>query len=71
MESAPKWHVDQQVFEVLETDGTHVGVLYMDFFTRESKRGGAWMNELRAQSNVDEFVIVIFIPACFESLWKL
>ena len=52
----PKWHEDQQVFEVLEADGSHLGVIYMDFFARESKRGGAWMNELVAQSNVDGMV---------------
>lgn len=49
----PRWHPDQQVFEVKEADGTHVGVVYMDFFARESKRGGAWMNELRSQSRLD------------------
>jgi len=59
MEDAPKWHEDQQVYEVLEADGTHIGVIYMDFFTRESKRGGAWMNELRPQSNVEGFVTPI------------
>ncbi len=59
MPDAPKWHKDQQVFEVLEADGTHIGVIYMDFFTRESKRGGAWMNELRMQSNVNGFVTPI------------
>ena len=59
IDDAPKWHEDQQVFEVLEADGTHVGVIYMDFFTRESKRGGAWMNELRMQSNMDDFVTPI------------
>ncbi len=52
LKDVPKWHEDQQVFEVLEADGKHLGVIYMDFFARESKRGGAWMNELRAQSNV-------------------
>ena len=51
----PKWHKDQQVFEVLEADGKHLGVIYMDFFARESKRGGAWMNAIRQQSNVDKF----------------
>jgi len=49
----PRWHPDQQAFEVAEADGTHLGVLYMDFYARESKRGGAWMNDLRAQSKVD------------------
>lgn len=54
LKDAPKWHEDQQVYEVLEADDKHLGVIYMDFFARDSKRGGAWMNELRAQSNVDE-----------------
>jgi peptidyl-dipeptidase Dcp len=49
----PTWHPDQQTFEVKEADGSHIGVLYMDFFIRESKRGGAWENELRQQSKVD------------------
>ncbi|MCH8865674.1 MAG: tyrosine-type recombinase/integrase [Proteobacteria bacterium] len=49
----PKWHPDQQVFEVKEADGTHLAILYMDYFARESKRGGAWMNELRTQTRLD------------------
>mgnify|MGYP000262079813 CR=1 FL=1 len=53
------WHPDQQVFEVLEGDGTHLGILYMDFFTRDSKRGGAWMNEIRPQSDMGEMVTPI------------
>lgn len=59
LENMPVWHEDQMVFEVLEEDGTHIGIIYMDFFARESKRGGAWMNELRMQSNVDEYVTPI------------
>jgi peptidyl-dipeptidase Dcp len=45
----PKYHPDVQVFEVLEADGTHIGILYMDFHPRESKRGGAWMSSYRSQ----------------------
>jgi peptidyl-dipeptidase Dcp len=55
----PKWHPDQQVFVVKEADGSHIAVLYMDYFSRPSKRGGAWMNALRSQSNVDGFVTPI------------
>jgi len=47
------WHPDQQVFEVFDDDGSHLAVLYMDFFARESKRGGAWMSALRVQSKLD------------------
>ncbi len=49
----PKWHPDQEVFEVRDSDGSHLTILYMDFFIRESKRGGAWMNALRVQSKLD------------------
>ena len=49
----PRWHEDQQVFEVREADGSHLGVLYMDFFARPSKRGGAWMNSLAKQGTLD------------------
>jgi peptidyl-dipeptidase Dcp len=55
----PKWHPDQQVFEVTEADGSHLAILYMDYFARETKQGGAWMNELRQQSNVNGFVTPI------------
>ena len=48
----PKYHEDVTVFEVKEADGTHVGILYVDYFPRASKRGGAWMGELRQQSKV-------------------
>lgn len=61
----PKWHSDQQVYEVREKDGTHVGILYMDYFTRESKRGGAWMNSLRSQSKVDGKMVTPIITNNF------
>jgi len=46
----PKYHPDVKVFEVKEADGSHVGILYTDYFPRASKRGGAWMNSFRKQS---------------------
>jgi peptidyl-dipeptidase Dcp len=55
----PRWHPDQQVFEVKEADGSHLAILYLDYFARDSKRGGAWKNALRPQSNVDDFVTPI------------
>ena len=48
----PKYHKDVKVFEVLEADGTHLGVLYTDYFYRSSKRGGAWCGSLQSQSNI-------------------
>ncbi len=45
----PVYHPDVRVFEVKEADGTHIGILYTDYFPRESKRGGAWMTSFRKQ----------------------
>jgi len=59
LDNVSTWHPDQQVFEVREADGSHLAILYMDFFARETKRGGAWMNALRPQSNVDGYVTPI------------
>lgn len=49
---APKYHEDVRVFEVQESSGDHVGVLYVDYFPRASKRGGAWMGNFREQWKV-------------------
>ncbi|MGE5340500.1 MAG: M3 family metallopeptidase [Candidatus Omnitrophota bacterium] len=45
----PKYNKDVQVFEVLDADGSHLGILYMDFYQRASKQGGAWMSEFRSE----------------------
>jgi len=45
----PVYHEDVSVYEVFEADGKHRGLIYMDFFPRESKRGGAWMTSFRKQ----------------------
>ena len=53
LNNVPKYHQDASVWEVTEADGTLVGVIYMDFHPRESKRGGAWMTSYRAQKKID------------------
>ena len=45
----PIYHEDVHAYEVKEADGSHIGVLYMDFHPRASKSGGAWMTEFRGQ----------------------
>ncbi|UCE40125.1 MAG: M3 family metallopeptidase [Candidatus Aminicenantes bacterium] len=50
LEGMPLSHPDAQVFKVKEADGSHCGVLYMDFHPRASKRGGAWCGTYRSQS---------------------
>lgn len=46
----PKYHDDVRVFEVKDADGSHLAVLYVDYYPRASKQGGAWMNNIREQS---------------------
>lgn len=53
LSNVPKYHEDVTVWEVSEKEGTHLGVLYMDFHPRDSKRGGAWMTSYRSQETVD------------------
>lgn len=45
----PTYHPDATAYEVKEKDGSHVGIIYMDFHPRESKRSGAWMSSYRTQ----------------------
>ena len=53
----PKPHPDALAFEVFDTDSSHLAILYMDFFSRPSKRAGAWMSSYRKQFIKDgEFV---------------
>lgn len=49
----PVYHPDVKVFEVLEKDGKHIAILYTDYFPRDSKRSGAWMNNFREQTNIN------------------
>jgi peptidyl-dipeptidase Dcp len=44
------YHPDVRVWEVRNPDGTELGLFLGDYYTRESKRGGAWMNSLVEQS---------------------
>ena len=48
LKDAPVPHPDAQAFEVKDTNGIHLGVLYMDFFTRPGKQQGAWCLTLRS-----------------------
>ena len=48
----PVYHPDVVVYELFEADGSPLGLYYGDFYTRESKRGGAWMSELVTPSKL-------------------
>jgi oligopeptidase A len=40
----PVWHEAVRPYRVRDADGAELGVFYADFFPRDEKRGGAWMN---------------------------
>jgi peptidyl-dipeptidase Dcp len=46
------WHAEARVFEVSNEDSTPLGLYIADLYTRDSKRGGAWMNSLVSQSRL-------------------
>jgi len=49
LDKLPIYHPEVKVYEVKESDGRHVGLLYMDFHPRPGKRGGAWSGGLRRE----------------------
>jgi len=49
LNNIPVYHPEVEVYEVKDKDGSHLGLLYADFFPRDSKRGGAWMTSYRTQ----------------------
>ncbi|MFT3849404.1 MAG: M3 family metallopeptidase [Propionivibrio sp.] len=44
-DSGPTWHEDVRFFRIETPDGTLVGQFYVDLYARDTKRGGAWMDE--------------------------
>ncbi len=46
------YHPDVRVWEVKNSDGTDLGLFLGDYYTRDTKRGGAWMNSLVEQSGL-------------------
>ena len=47
--SIPVYHPDVEAYEVYDETGRFMAILYLDFFPRESKNGGAWMTTYREQ----------------------
>jgi oligopeptidase A len=43
--AAPTWHPDVRFFEVRDPSGALIGQFYVDLYARETKRGGAWMDD--------------------------
>jgi len=45
----PRYHNDVKVFSVKDSTGRHLSVLYLDYYPRKGKSGGAWMTAYRDQ----------------------
>jgi peptidyl-dipeptidase Dcp len=60
----PVWHPDVRVWEVRDRDGKHQALFYGDYFTRPSKRSGAWMTSLRDQQKLDGDVAPLVVNVC-------
>ncbi|MBQ1208884.1 MAG: M3 family metallopeptidase [Bacteroidales bacterium] len=63
IEGVALYHPEVEAFEVLDADGSHLGVILTDYFPRETKRGGAWMNDFVPQrilpSGVNQRPVVV------------
>jgi oligopeptidase A len=51
-DAAPVWHEDVKFFRLENPAGELVGQFYLDLYARETKRGGAWMDEARSRHRV-------------------
>ncbi len=61
----PRPHPDAQCYDVKDTDGSHLGVLYMDFHPRSSKQQGAWCGDYRSYHIVDNKPVTPVVTTVF------
>ncbi|MDP9204402.1 MAG: M3 family metallopeptidase, partial [Gemmatimonadota bacterium] len=61
----PVYHPDARVFEVFDADGKSMALFYADYFKRDNKSGGAWMDSFVDQSRLIGTKPVIFNVANF------
>jgi len=51
-EPAPVWHADVRFFGIYDDGDKLIGQFYLDLYARQSKRGGAWMDEVMARRRI-------------------
>ncbi|HEU6455163.1 MAG TPA: M3 family metallopeptidase, partial [Roseateles sp.] len=61
----PVWQPDVRVFEVFHKDGSSLALFYCDYFKRDNKNGGAWMDNFVQQSKLLGTKPVIYNVANF------
>ena len=52
-DDVPVYHSEVEAWEVKENDGSHIGILYLDFHPRDGKRAGAWSTQFQEQAYKD------------------
>jgi peptidyl-dipeptidase Dcp len=61
----PVYHEDVRVFDVFDADGKQLALWYCDYFKRDNKNGGAWMDVFVNQSKLLGTMPVVFNVANF------
>jgi len=61
----PVYNPDVQVYEVFDADGKPLALWYCDYFKRDNKNGGAWMDEFVGQSKLLGTLPVVYNVANF------
>ncbi len=61
----PVYHPDVRVYDVIDADGSVLGLMYFDYFKRDNKSGGAWMSNFVGQSKLLGAKPVIYNVANF------
>lgn len=52
LKNVPLYHPDALAYEVKDADGSHLGIIYQDYYTRDGKDPGGSMRTMREQSNI-------------------
>ena len=53
----PVWNPQVQPYEARDENGEHLGVFMIDYYARDSKRGGAWKSDYRSASSVNGEIV--------------
>jgi peptidyl-dipeptidase Dcp len=61
----PTWNPDMMTYEVFDSNGQPLGLMYFDYWKRDNKSGGAWMSNLVNQSYLRQTKPVIYNVANF------
>lgn len=54
--AAPVWHEDVRFFDLRDAQGALIGQFYTDLYARDTKRGGAWMDDARGRRRRDSSI---------------